>query len=144
MTRDRRIRVTIGDQVLTGTLEYELAPRTCAAFVKLLPLRGELLQARWSGEAAWVPLDGLDLGVGAENQMHRPLPGHVLFYPAGMSSTEILVPYGVTAFAAKCGPLSGNHFLTLENDGGRLAEIGRRVWRDGVQDIEFAVMAEVP
>jgi hypothetical protein len=131
------LSVTIGEKRYTATLEEALAPATCAAFRTLLPLRGKLLQARWSGQAAWVPLDGVRLAIGPENQMHRPAPGQLLFYPAGESETEILVPYGETAFAAKCGPLSGNHFLTLDADGEQLQEIGRRVWWEGAQEIVF-------
>jgi hypothetical protein len=133
------VRIAIGDLVLTGNLELERAPITCAAFMKLLPLRGQLVQARWSGEAAWVPLGDLAVGVGSENQLHLPQPGQVLLYPAGESETEILLPYGQTAFAAKCGPLSGNHFLTIGDRHDQLLEVGRRVLWDGAQDIVFSV-----
>jgi hypothetical protein len=134
---ERRLTVTVGDLVLTGVLEDDRAPATCEAFLKILPLRAHLLQARWSGEAAWVPLGPLDLGVRGENQLSRPRPGQVLFYPAGESETEILVPYGVTVFAAVCGPLSGNHFLTIDGQEEQLREIGRRVLWGGAQDIEL-------
>jgi hypothetical protein len=137
MTTPHRIRVTIGDLILTGVLEHERAPATCAAFVRLLPLRAQLIQARWSGEAAWVPLGELDVGVGQENLTHRPSPGQLLLYPAAESETEILVPYGITAFAAKCGPLSGNHFLTIREGMEHLTEIGRRVLYQGAQPIAF-------
>lgn len=131
------IRITIGDFVFTGVLERQRAPATCTAFLALLPLRGHLIQARWSGEAAWVPLGDLDVGVGVENAIHRPEPGQILLYPAAESETEILVPYGMTAFAAKCGPLSGNHFLTLTDAGDRLREVGRRVLWEGALDISM-------
>jgi Protein of unknown function (DUF3830) len=131
------VEITVGDRVLTGRLEEQRAPVTCAAFVRMLPFHAQLIQARWSGEAAWVPLGTLDIGIGAENQLHRPLPGQLLFYPAGDSETEILVPYGTAAFAAKCGPLSGNHFLTIDNPADELAEIGRRVLWEGAQPIAF-------
>jgi hypothetical protein len=134
------VRITIGDLVLTGDLELERAPASCAAFMKLLPLRGQLIQARWSGEAAWVPLGDLEVGIGSENQLHRPQPGQVLLYPAGESETEILLPYGRTAFAAKCGPLSGNHFLTIADAEGPLREIGRRVLWEGAQDVVFDLL----
>jgi hypothetical protein len=137
MTTPRHIRVAIGDLILTGVLEHERAPATCAAFIKLLPLRAQLIQARWSGEAAWVPLGELDVGVGQENLTHRPSPGQLLLYPAAESETEILVPYGITAFAAKCGPLSGNHFLTIREGMEHLTEIGRRVLYQGAQPIAF-------
>jgi hypothetical protein len=127
--------------VLVGALEQERAPATCELFRTLLPLRAKLLQARWSGQAAWVPLTDLDLMLGPENQMHRPAPGQVLFYSGGLSPTEILVPYGETAFAAKCGALSGNHFLTLDVRPELLQEIGHRVWWGGALDILFELIA---
>lgn len=133
----QRIRITVGSRVLIGTLEAERAPATCGAFLALLPLRATLIQARWSGEAAWVPLGTLNVGVGSENAMHRPRPGQVLLYPAGVSETEILIPYGLAAFAAKTGPLEGNHFLTIDDGEETLAEIGRRVLYEGAQDIVF-------
>lgn len=134
----RQIRVTIGHLILTGTLEEERAPVTCAAFIALLPLRAKLLQARWSGQSAYVPLEDLHIRLAPENEMHHPSPGQLLFYPDGLSPTEILVPYGVTAFACKSGPLSGNHFLTIaDNDG--LREMGRRVVWEGAQDITFDI-----
>jgi hypothetical protein len=133
------IIIAVGDRVLTGVLEEEQAPATCKAFLTVLPLRRQLLQARWSGEAAWVPLGELDLGVGSENPVHRPRPGQVLFYPAAESETEILLPYGVTAFAAVCGPLYGNHFLTINGQEEHLREIGRRVLMEGAQQVDFAL-----
>jgi uncharacterized protein DUF3830 len=137
----QQIQVTIGHLILTGTLEEKRAPVTCAAFIALLPLRAKLLQARWSGQSAYVPLEELDIRLDPENTMHRPLPGQVLFYPAGQSPTEILVPYGATAFAAVCGPLSGNHFLTI-SDGDGLRELARRVVWEGAQDIAFDMMRD--
>jgi Protein of unknown function (DUF3830) len=138
----RWIRMMVGDRVLLGTLEDERAPRTCAAFVRLLPLAAKLLQARWSGEAAWVPLGALDLAIGLENEVHRPRAGQVLLYPAGASETEILMPYGVTAFAAKNGPLMGNHFLTVTDGTEQVAEIGRCLLWQGARDIVFEMLGE--
>lgn len=136
-----RIRITVGSHVLIGTLEDELAPATCDAFLALLPLRATIIHARWSGEATWVPLGNLNVGVGPENPMHRPLPGQVLLYPGGMSETEILLPYGTAAFAAKCGPLAGNHFLTIDDADETLTEIGRRALYEGAQDVIFEVLS---
>lgn len=137
----RQVRVTIGDLILTGALEEERAPATCAAFIALLPLRAKLLQARWSGRSAYVPLEDLQIRLDPENELHRPSPGQVLFYPAGLSPTEILMPYGVTAFACICGPLSGNHFLTI-SDGDGLREMERRVVWEGAQDITFDILPD--
>ncbi|TMC01021.1 MAG: DUF3830 family protein, partial [Chloroflexi bacterium] len=49
------IDIRVADLRLTARLEAAAAPRTCAAVLGLLPLRASLLQARWSGESAWVP-----------------------------------------------------------------------------------------
>ena len=134
-----RIRIAIGDLVLTGALEENHAPLTCAAFRKLLPLSGTLLHVRWSGESVWVPLGDLAVGVEAEHATHTPLAGQVLLYPGGVSETEILMPYGQTRFAAKTGPLSGNHFLTVEGDLSVLHEVGRRALWEGAQPVTFSL-----
>jgi hypothetical protein len=33
----------------------------------MLPYRERLIHVRWSGEASWIPLGNLDLGLGCEN-----------------------------------------------------------------------------
>jgi hypothetical protein len=133
------IDIHVAELRLTARLEAAAAPRTCAAFVALLPLRASLLQARWSGESAWVPLGerGGELGLGPENPTSHPAPGQLLLYPGGVSETEILLPYGATVFASKVGQLAGNHFATLATGHEHLAELGRRVLWQGAQDIVF-------
>jgi hypothetical protein len=122
---------------LGARLETGVAPRSCAAFLGLLPLRARLLQARWSGEAAWVPLGNLDLHLPYENATSYPAPGHLLLHPGGVSETEVLFPYGATVFASKVGQLAGNHFATIEDGLAHLPEIGRRILWDGAQDATF-------
>jgi hypothetical protein len=126
--------ITVGPLGFRARLERTAAPRTCEALLRLLPLDGKLLQARWSGEAAWVPLGDLDVGVGHENHNTYPAAGELLLYPGGMSETEILFPYGATSFASRVGPLAGNHFATIEDDRELLAEVGRLVVWEGAQD----------
>ena len=111
-----------------------------AALLRVLPLSGWLLQARWSGEAAWMPLGGLDVGVGAENDTQRPTPGQVLLHPNGISETEILIPYGATVFGSKAGPLRGNHVMTIVEGGEQLSELGRRVVWHGAQPIRLEAL----
>ena len=140
MTSSADIRILVAGIELAARLEGQAAPRTCAAFLGLLPLQASLLQARWSGESAWVPLGNLDLALAPENPTSHPAPGQLLLYPGGLSETEILFPYGPTLFASKVGQLAGNHFATLDGDAHpHLAELGRRVLWQGAQDITFEV-----
>ncbi len=131
------IRITVGQFVFIARLEEQLAPATCAAFRQLLPYRQKIIQARWSGEAAWIPLGDFQFGVGYENATSHPSRGDILLYPGGYSETEILFPYGNCSFASKMGPLAGNHFLTVIDGGDQLSELGRLVLWQGAQDILF-------
>jgi hypothetical protein len=79
----------------------------------MLPYRERLIHVRWSGEACWIPLGGLDLGLGYENATSYPAPGQLLMHPGGISETEILLAYGSVRFGSKVGQLAGNHFLTI-------------------------------
>jgi hypothetical protein len=134
------LRITAGPYTFTGRLEEENAPQTCAAFRKLLPYRQKLIHARWSGEACWIPLGDFDLGVSYENHTSHPSRGDILFYPGGLSETEILFPYGSARFASKVGQLAANHFLTIEEGREHLADLGRLCLWEGAQEIVFEEM----
>jgi hypothetical protein len=137
------IRIVVGGQLaFSARLEEEDAPKTCRAFRNLLPLQNKLIQARWSGEAAWVPLGDFKLGLGFENHTSHPGAGQLLLYPGGFSETEILFPYGATCFASKMGPLAGNHFLTIVKGSEQFKTLGHKVLWEGVQDIEFRLHDE--
>jgi hypothetical protein len=81
----------------------------------------------------------LDLKVPLENQMHEPAAGQLLFHPKDVSETEILVPYGLTRFASKFGPMSGNHFATIDVASDLLYGIGQGIYLEGAQS--FAIKA---
>ena len=132
------LEITAGPLRFRARLEEELAPATCAAVRALLPLDGTIMQARWSGESAWVPLGDLEAGIGPENANSYPAAGELLLYPGGLSETEILFPYGATCFASKMGQLAGIHFATIVDGAGALVELGRLVVWEGAQDIRFA------
>ena len=118
-------------------LEDEAAPQTVAAFRRLLPLRSRIIQARWSGQSAWIPFGELDVGIGPENATSYPSPGELLLYPGGVSETELLFPYGHTCFASKAGQLAGNHFATIVEGAEQLPALGELVLWHGAQDVSF-------
>ena len=135
------LEIVSGDYRFTAQLEEEAAPATVAAFRRLLPLDSRIIHARWSGESCWIPFGDLDVGFGPENATCYPSPGEILFYPGGVSETEILFPYGSTRFASKVGQLAGNHFLTVVDGRESFKELGRLVLWEGAQDIQFEATA---
>jgi hypothetical protein len=132
------LHISVGGFEFTAKLEEEKAPKSVAALRGLLPLEGTLVQARWSGEAAWVPLGWeLELGLGHENATSYPAPGELLLYPGGLSEVEILFPYGATSFASRMGQLAGNHVATIEDGREHLPALGDAILREGAQPIRF-------
>ena len=121
-------------------LETQLAPKSCAKFQSMLPLKTQIIQARWSGEAAWIPFGDMDLDLGYENHTSHPAPGQLLLYPGGISETEILFPYGPTLFASRMGQLAGNHFATIYEGNEHLKALGDLVLWKGAQEISFTAV----
>jgi len=131
------IKIKAGKFSFLARLETDRAPTTCNEFLKLLPYRQKIIHVRWSGQSTWIPLGDFELKVKLENQTGTPAPGEILFYPKGISETELLFPYGLTIFACKDGLLKGNHFLTIIEGNENLQELGELVLWQGAQDILF-------
>jgi hypothetical protein len=131
------LRITAGPYTFEARMEEELAPRTCAKFLTLLPYKERIIHVRWSGEGCWIPLGDLDLGLSYENHTSYPAPGQIIVYPGGISETEILLAYGAVSFASKVGQLAGNHFLTLTKGLENLVPLGKLTLWEGAQDILF-------
>jgi hypothetical protein len=129
--------IDIDGEAFPAILETARAPKTVAAFLKVLPYSERIIHVRWSGEACWIPLGSTDFGVGYENATSHPAPGEVILYPGGVSETEILLAYGPTSFASKAGPLAGNHFMTIVGKLDRLAELGRDTLWSGAKPVLF-------
>jgi hypothetical protein len=118
-------------------LDHTVAPASCAAFLALLPLRRQIIHARWSGEALWVPFGEERVALPWEDATSYPAVGQLLLYPGGVSEMEILVPYGPTRFASKAGQLAGNHFLTIVQGLDQLRRLGEMTLWQGAQPILF-------
>jgi hypothetical protein len=126
------IALQIGEWHFTGRLEADSAPRSVAWLSARLPLEGVAFHARWSGEAAWIPIEQ-EVALEHENSLSYPHPGQVLLYAGAKSSPELLLPYGFCAFASRAGMLAGNHIITLEYDSPSLNSLGHALLFRGAQ-----------
>jgi hypothetical protein len=132
-----KLRIISGSYRFDARFETQAAPTTVAAFKKLLPYENKIIHVRWSGEAVWIPLGEQDFGLSYENHTSYPAPGQMIFYPGGISETEILLAYGGVRFASKMGQLAGNHFITITSDVDRLAGLCRSVLWEGAKPIRI-------
>jgi hypothetical protein len=131
------LEIVAADFRFLARFEEEDAPKTVAAFRKMLPLEDRIIHCRWSGESNWIPWGDLDVGIGPENATSYPHPGEIAFYPGGESETELLFPYGYCSFASKAGHLWANHFATLVEGTEHLQKLGRLTLWEGAQPISF-------
>jgi hypothetical protein len=132
-----KLRIATGAYTFDARFESAAAPKTCAVFKKLLPYENRIIHVRWSGEAVWIPLGDLDLGLTYENPTSYPAPGQIIVHPGGISETEILVAYGAVHFASKVGQLAGNHFITITSGLDKLYELGSAVLYEGARSIRI-------
>ena len=129
-----RVNVALGRTTFSAVLEVDRAPASCRALLQLLPYRGTVLHARWSGEAVWSPLRAVwptDFTLPGESATNTPRPGQLLLYAGKHSEPEILVAYGETRFGANSGPLAGNPVLTIVDRLDELAHVGRSILEFG-------------
>ena len=131
--------ITAGPFTFRARLEDALAPATCAAFRAMLPYDERIIHVRWSDEGMWIPMGDQAFDLPWENNTSYPAPGQFIFYPKGISETEILLAYGGVRFASKAGQLSGNQFLTIYEGLENLTALGKMTLWQGAQPIRFAL-----
>ena len=134
------LELEIGAARFSATLRRDLAPHSCECLVSLLPYRGIVMHARWSGEALWSPLAGAwpaGRCLAPESATCEPKAGELLLYAGELSEPELLLAYGTVRFASKAGSLRGNPVLTIDDPLAALAELGRGVLRKGATNLEI-------
>ena len=136
----KKVEIISGNYKFVGVLEEENAPKTCAAFIKMLPINEKVIHVRWSGEAFWIPYGDQNANIPYENATSHPSKGEVLFYPGGISEMEIIFAYGACSFSSKVGQLAGNHFLTVAGDMAEWYNFGRKVLLEGAQEIKISLI----
>lgn len=71
-----KVRIICGGEQFSAVLEEELAPKTCAIFKKMLPIKNQIIHVRWSGEGMWIPMgDTRWEGLTYENHTSYPTKG---------------------------------------------------------------------
>jgi hypothetical protein len=141
MILNSRVLLAVGPYTFPGTVEHKTAPLAAAWLVKQLPIRGALQHARWSGEAAWLPLGSAPQLV-PENATAYPRPGQILLYAGTASEPELLIPYGACAFASKAGTLAGSPVITLDGSLEDLAALGSLLIAKGMQTLALNASTE--
>ena len=131
----RKLRIIIGNHTFIAELHVEEAPETCRGFLASLPIEGKVIQARWSGEAVWFPMNEFGIEAPQENATIHPSKGDLLYYPGGISEKEMLISYGSSIFGSKVGHLRGNHFATIVEGADELREMGEKTLWGGAQRI---------
>lgn len=137
MVLNTRVLLVAGPFEFAGTLERESAPVAAAWLSKQFPLNGALQHARWSGEAAWLPLSGAPQLL-PENATAHPRPGQILLYTGVISQAELLIPYGACAFACKAGTLAGSPVITLDGPLEDLRALGDLLLTKGTQPLTLS------
>lgn len=134
------LELEIGGARFSATLRRDLAPHSCECLVNLLPYRGAVVHARWSGEAVWSPLAATwpaGRCLEPENATCDPKAGEVLLYAGDLSEPELLIAYGTARFAGNAGSLRGNPVLTIDDPLAALAGLGRSVLWKGATPLEI-------
>lgn len=120
----------LGSERFEAQLRRDLAPRSCEYLIGMLPYHGNVIHARWSGEAVWAQLSHMvprGTTVPRESSKANPCPGEILLFIGEESEPELLIPYGACRFASVAGALEGNPVLVIEDRLDRIREIGRDV-----------------
>lgn len=128
---DADVEIGIGTATFSAFFRDELSPKVCAEMRGRLPLLGEALHARWSGEAIWLPLGFNFPPIPSEHATSYPAPGDILIAAPGLSEGEILIAYGPCRFDSRAGQLAGTTFLSIREDVEGLAQVGREMLRHG-------------
>ena len=107
------LEITAGGFSFTARFEEDAAPETVAASAACSrsTRRSSTSAGRArAGGSRWATSTSAS---GRRTPRSYPSPGELIFYPGGVSETELLLAYGYVAFASKAGALAGNHFATI-------------------------------
>lgn len=132
----QRFNIEIGGMKFVAVAQTEKAPKTCEALTKLTPITGEVMHARYAGEAMFLTMSNPPT-IEYENHTSYASKGDILFYPGAIHAKGILVSYGAAMFQSKVGLLAGNHFASITEGLDHLPELGMKLLREGAKPIRI-------
>lgn len=115
----------------------DAAPKTVAAFLKILPFSRTFFHAQVSGKEIWMN-DAPVLDIIQENASVFAEPGEIVFGPKNPSRNKIANCIGIFYGEGKlqdCGNIFGK---VLDEDLPLLVTLGDKTWRLGAQELIFA------
>jgi len=140
----KKIEVEVeGLKVLAGLLEEE-APRTCQAFLSILPFEGEVLSLRWSGDGFQTHHPCLEAmaeehKLVMENFTVVAARGDILFW---IRDRGLFFCYNYMISRGITGEEPGNLFAHVEPEYyATLYEIGQKIYREGKKKITIRLLA---
>lgn len=134
------IEIEVAKIKITAGLLEEEAPRTCAAFLTVLPFEGEILSLRWSGDGFQTHHPQLEAmaekhRLSLENFTVLAARGDVLFWPRDRG---LFFCYNYMHSIGITGEEPSNLFAHVRPEHySRLYDIGRLVYTAGKQQIKI-------
>lgn len=120
--------------VVMGTLFEDQAPQTCRKVIQALPYTGEALHAMWAGEEIF--FGGFPAKFEPENPTIQVKPGALAMVPG---SSSFCVFYGRAIPRKSVDQTVEVTVFGQVDDVPAMADIGRRVRRQGVEKMTISV-----
>ena len=131
MATNAQITIELDGSDMTISLFDELAPRTCKALRKQLPVRGDIVHAMWSGPLCLLRGQNFD-DAPLENPTTFLAPGDVIYHP---THHQIGIAYAVTQFREPIGSVYVTLLGRIADDLDGLVRVGRNLQRTGAKPI---------
>lgn len=135
----KEVEIVIDGHVFTAKLLENLAPKTCETIYNALPIDsdssrdGGAVHSAWSGEVIMIrwDFDKLPYKVPPENKTIYAREGVVACHDMNAPLNEIYIVYRYGYFHYWLGPNPYNEFAKITDNLDELAEVGRRIQREG-------------
>jgi hypothetical protein len=137
------IEIDLDGSIVTATLLEASAPRTCAAFKRLLPLEGRALNTKWSGAMLHFWRDAAPPGtrgsVGLEvdpleHPTHFHWPGYIYYYPEW---SGIRIPYGDAQMSGAFRVCDMTAFARFEGDWSPFRDTASQLYLTGARPMRI-------